>query len=899
MPRRAKASRHTALTSLAVALSRVRALVTGRRLDVEFNEELESHLALLADDLIRRGLSPEAAQREARLRLGGVAQLEEAQRDARSLPMIETTLQDVRYALRSLRKNPAFAAVAIATLAIGIGAGAAVYTVVGAVLLRPLPFREPGQLVQIFETNPLRRWTRNIVAPANWADWRTRNKSFTDIAAYEQFSSNGSGAGDVFLTGVGEPQGLKALGVSGNLFQVLGATPLMGRTFLEEEQWEGKSSVVVLSYGLWQTAFGGDPSILGKKITLSGRTYEVVGVMPRAFFFPGRDVQLWTPLGYTPQRIAMARRPHYLGAVARRRPSVSFEQARDDMATIARQLEQQYPDTNTQMGVLVEPLHDAYANKPRTALLMLSGAVGLLFLIVCANIANLQLGRGVSRTRELAIRRALGAGRGRLLRQLLTESLVLSAAGGVLGFGLAAAAKVALTRYAAAAIPLFADVQTDRGVLLFTTALSLLAPVIFGVVPAFSSSRSGQVTERTESVSRATRSLRGLLVAGEVALSIVLVVGAVLLVRSLARLQDVDPGFNQEHAITFTMTLPSARYADAASRFRAFTEIERRLSEQPGVQAVGATSALALRGYTWTGDTTIEGRTATDYERDSRHMSTTPSYFSTMGIRLLAGRWFDYASDTREKPQITIVNESLARRYFRGLSNEAVVGKRIAFGRPQDNSPWVTIVGVVADEKQDGLDRPAEPTEYSSIGQRQQNPMTFVVRTTVDPEAAIAAARAQVRGVDKDLALTEVATLKDVVSTSMADVKFRTTLLSGFAGIALLLAALGIYGVLAYFVSQRAREIGIRLALGATPREVFHMVVRQGMLPVLVGAALGIGIAIPMTTLLRTLLFEVEPIDPPTYAIALTALVAVSLAACALPARRATRVDPLVALRDE
>ncbi len=385
---------------------------------------------------------------------------------------------------------------------------------------------------------------------------------------------------------------------------------------------------------------------------------------------------------------------------------------------------------------------------------------------------------------------------------------------------------------------------------------------------------------------------------GEVALSIVLVVGAVLLLRSMGRLQDVDPGFTKEHAITFAMTLPSARYPDSAARFRAFTEIERRLREQPGVQSVGATSTLALRGFTWSGDTTIEGRAATDYERDSRHMSTTPSYFSTMGIRLLAGRLFD-AGDTREKPPVTIVNESLAKRYFRGLPNAEVVGKRISFGRPIDNSPWVTIVGVVADEKQDGLDRPAEPTEYSSIGQRLQNPLTFVVRTTVDPDAAFAGARAQVAAVDKDLALTQPATLDDVVDTSMAEARFRTTLLAVFAGIALLLAALGIYGVLAYFVSQRARELGIRLALGAEPAALFRMVLSQGMRPVAVGSAIGLAGAVAVTTLMQSLLFGVTPVDPAAYLVATGVLGAIAVAACALPALRATRVDPLVALRDE
>ena len=879
-------------------LSRVRALFVSRRQDDDFSREIAEHLELLTADFVRRGLSPDQARREARVRFGGPMQIQESNREGRRLPWVDTTLQDLRYGIRALRNYPAYSAVAIATLAIGIGAGTAVFSVVGAVLLRPLPYRNPGALVRIFETNPLRRWTRNIAAPANWADWKVRNKSFTDIAAYEQFSNNGSGASEMFLTGFGEPQGLKNLGVSGNFFDVLGAAPLIGRTFTEDEQYDGKARVAVLSYGLWQSAFGGDANIVGKTITLSGRSFDVVGVMPRAFFFPGRDVQLWTPFGYTPKRIADSRRPHWLGVVARLKPGVTFEQANQDMAGIARQLEQQYPDTNTQMGVRLEPLHDSFANEPRTALLMLSAAVALLFLIVCANLANLQLGRAASRGRELAIRRALGAGRARLLRQLFTESMLLSAIGGALGFGIAALARIALTRYAASAIPLFADVQLDRGVLGFAIGLSLVAPVMFGIVPALSTSRRQQLSERSESSSSGTRALRGILVAGEVALSIVLVVGAVLLVRSLARLQDVDPGFNQEHAITFTMTLPSARYPDAAARYRGFQEIERRLREQPGIQAVGATSVLALRGFGWTGDTTIEGRSATDYERDTRHASVTTNYFGAMGIRLLAGRAFEL-TDTRDKPEVAIVNHSLASRYFRGLADPDVVGKRITFGRPEDKSPWVTIVGVVADEKQEGMERSAEPTAYSSIGQRQQNPLTFVVRSSIDPRAAVAVARAQVNAVDKDLALTQVATLEEVVDTSMASARFRTTLLGLFAGIALLLAALGIYGVLAYFVSQRAREIGIRLALGAQPSGVFKMVVRQGMTPVALGVAAGIAVAVPMTSLMRSLLFGVEPIDPPTYAIALTALAAIALGACALPALRATRVDPLVALRDE
>jgi putative ABC transport system permease protein len=885
-------------TWLAVAVSRLRGLLFARRLDADFDDEVAAHLDMLVADHIRRGMTPDEARRTALLRFGGPMQIKEQHHDRNGVPFIETTLQDMRYGVRALRRNPAYSLVAILSLAIGIGAGTTVFSFVGAVLLRPLPYRSPGELIRIFETNPLKNWTKNIASPANYADWKRRNTVFTDIAAYEQFNFVGSGTTEQFLTGLGEPQGLKSLGVTGNLFTVLGASPMIGRAFTDEETFEGKARVAILTYGLWQSAFGGDPGIVGRAITLSGRAHDVVGVMPREFFFPGRDVQIYLPVGYPPATFINARRPHYLGVVARLKPGVSLEQARQDMTGIARQLEQQYPDTNTQMGVRLDPLHDSFASEPRGALLMLSGAVGLLFLIVCANIANLQLGRAVSRSRELAIRRALGAARARLLRQLFTESFVLSAIGGALGLALAVAAQSALTRYAASAVPLFAQVQIDRTVMLFAVALSLLAPILFGIIPALTSSKHDPVNERSESGSRETRGLRNLLVAGEVALSIVLVVGAVLLLRSLARLQDVDPGFNQEQAVAFTMTLPSARYADAAARFNGFREIERRLREQPGVQAVGASSTLALRGFTWTGDSTVEGRAATDYERELRHASTTRDYFPAMGIRLLAGRLFA-ETDTRDKPQVTIVNQALARKYFPGVPVDQVVGKRITFGRPTDNAPWIEIVGVVADEKQDGMDKAAEPSAYSSIAQRLQNPLTFVVRAAQSPDAVISMARRTIAAVDKDLAITNVSTLKDVVEGSMEGYRFRTTLLSAFAAIALLLAALGIYGVLAYFVSQRSRELGIRLALGAKPQALFAMVVRQGMRPVGTGAVVGMIGAVAVTTVMQSLLFGVDPVDPLTYAAAAATLAIIALAACAVPAMRATRVDPLVALRDE
>jgi predicted permease len=883
------------LTWIAVAWSRVRGLVLARSLDEEFEREVSAHLAMSTDEHIRRGLAPDEARRAAVLELGGAMQIREEQHDRRGLPFVDTMLQDLRYGLRSLRKNPAYSLVAIATLAIGIGAGTAVFSVARAVLLRPLPYKDPSRLVRVFETNPLKNWARNIASPANYADWKRRNTVFTDMAAYEQFNFNGSGASEIFLTGQGEPQALKSLGVTGNLFTVLGTPPLLGRTFTDEETFEGKARVVVLTYGLWHSAFGADPGIVGRSITLSGRTYDVVGVMPREFFFPGRDVHLFVPVAYQPSVFVRARRPHYLGVVARLKPEASLERAQQEMNSIALSLEKEYPDSNIQMGVRLETFHDSLAYAPRPALLMLSGAVGVLFLIVCANIANLQLGRATARVRELAIRRALGAGRRRLVRQLLTESLIVSALGGALGFGVAVLARAAVQQLAASAIPLFAEIRLDRPVTLFCVGLSLIAPLIFGILPALTSSNPERLNERGEVASRDTRYLRGILIAAEVALSIVLVVGAVLLGRSFVRLQAVDPGFDQHHVVTFTLSLPSARYPNSVERLRAFEEIERRLREQPGVQAAGAVSTLALRGFTWTGDATVEGRPATDYERELRHKSVTADYFKAMNIRLLAGRLFN-DGDRLDQPRVTVVNEALTKKYFRG---EDPIGKRIKFARPSDNDLWVTIVGVVADEKQDGLDHAAQPQAYSTIRQRMQNPLTYVVRSTLDEAAVAALARRAVQAVDRDLALMTVAPMRTVVDESIGDHRFRTVLLAAFAAVALMLAALGIYGVLAYFVSQRARELGIRLALGARPLALFAMVVRQGMRPVAVGAAVGLAAAVALTTVMQSLLFGVDPIDPATYVAASTTLAVIALAACAVPAMRATRVDPLVALRDE
>ena len=882
------------MTRLFILASRVRAWFGGRQEDEEFAQELSTHLELLTEDYLRRGYTREEATRAARLALGGSMQLTEDRREQRGLPFVDTTLQDLHYALRTLRRNAGFAAVVVLTLAVGVGAVTAMFTVVRAVLLRQLPFAQPDRLVEISETNPLKGWTHTVAAPANFLDWRARNDVFTDIAGWGGIDDRGASNMQRFVDINDAPQPVAGIVVTGNLFEVLGVRPLLGRAFTWEESFAGKSDVLILAYGTWQSLFAGDPNVIGRTVSFSGRTTTIVGVMPREFAFPNRTAEFWAPLSTPFDAFAKTRRPHYLSVVARLRPGASVAQARDRMTHIASDLEREYPDTNARMGVRIEPLHDIMAADARPSVLMLFAAVAVLFLIVCANIASLQLGRASSRMREIAVRRALGAGRRRLVRQLLTEALVLSLAGSALGIALAMLAPPLILRIAPSALPLFATPQVDLPVLLFATALAFVAPIVFGLAPALDASRSERLSERVESGSRHASMARDALVAVEVTLSVVLLVASTLLVRSLIRLQQVDPGFRPQHAIAFKVTLPRLRLPKDVDRVHAIEDIERRLRELPGVESVGTTSTAVLRGYTWTGDATVEGRAPDDYERELRHESVTPGYFSAAGVRLVAGRMLtDHDGPTSN---VTLVNEALAKAYFRGADP---VGKRIRFGRPTDKDDWTTIVGVVGDAKQDGMDKAVRPEVYVPFAANVQNPAVVVVRSSIDPEAMMPTARQTVRAAGRDFVITDETTLEDLVSSSMGDERFRTSLLTLFAGVSVFLAALGIYGVLVYFVSQRSRELGIRLALGARPRALFGLVVAQGMKPVVAGVAIGLVAAVALTRLIATLLFGVDALDPASYAATIAVLGATALIACALPALRATRVDPLVALRDE
>ena len=863
------------------------------RREREMSEELEANLQLHIDSYTRIGLSPEEARRRAVLEFGTVESAKESYRDRAGLPLLETLVQDLRYAFRTLHKQPGFTLVTVLTLALGVSASTTMFSVVQAVLLRPLPYPQPDRLVEITETNPLKHWTNAVAAPANLADWQQRNTVFTGIAGYN--------TSDLFLSGSGDPQRLRGLRATGNLFEVLGVRPALGRAFRREETFEGKERVAVLSFDLWQAQFLGDRHIVGRTITLSGISYVVIGVMPRDFFFPDRETRLFLPLGVKPSFFVKNRRPHMLHTIARLRPGVTVAQARSDLQRIARQLERMYPETNTQMGVRLDGFHDTLTAEKRPALLLLLTAVGIFFLIVCSNVANLQLGRGATRAREMEIRQALGAGRRRLMRQLLTESCVLSVFGGVFGLALALVARGALLRWAPTALPAFAELRLDAGVILFHAILTLGAPLAFGMIPALVSSRRPESLRDHGNITRWQSSVtRHVLVAGEVALSVLLVTGAGLLLRSLLHLEQIHSGFQPEQAVSFSLFLPDARYPTEEQGWRTLQAIEDRLRALPGVQAVGAATTLALHGYGWTADATPEGRGRFpgDYERELRHNDVTPGYFRALGAQLLRGRPFD-GRDTAHSAPVTIVNEALEKAYFHG---ENAVGKRIKFGRPQDpvnkDAPWVTVVGVIADLKQDGLDKPVWPEAFTPMAQQVQNQATFVLRGSSSPEILLAEARREVRAVDPQLVLTDMLPLPEVIRASVGDQRFRTSLLSAFAGVALFLAALGVYGVLAYSVTQRTKEMGVRLALGASPQQLFRMVLRDGMRPVLLGSVLGFLGAGATTGLLRSFLFGITTTDPLTYGVTLAVMTGVALSACIVPAWRAIQVDPLVSLRD-
>ncbi len=807
---------------------------------------------------------------------------------------MENVFKDIRYGFRMLLNKPSFTAVAALTLALGIGANTAIFSVVNAVLLRPLPYREPSRLVEIWETNPIKGWKDAPAAPANFYDWEQQNDVFEGIASHLPSPNNFT------LSGRNEPERLRGMPVTGNLFSVLGVDAAFGRTFLPEETWKGNSEVVILSHSLWKRRFGEDPNIVGQLVSLDSVNYTVVGVMPSGFYFPTKETELWVPFGFDPNQISSLRRPHFLRVVARLKTGKTLEQAQTEMTTIAGRLEQQYPGTNTKMGVGLGLLHDWTVTDTRLPLLLLLGAVGFILLIACANIANLMLARAATRAREMALRTALGAGRFRLLRQLLTESLVMSAAGGALGLLLAVWGKELLLSFSPGNIPRFDEISIDASVFSFTLGISLLTTLVFGLVPALASSKIDLTLSLKEGGQKGGgdarhNRARNLFVVLEVAFALMLLIGAGLMIKSFVRLEHVDPGFDPDNLVALQISLPTAKYKGDPQQISFYQQALQRLKVLPGVSDAALALALPSEGAAWTSDFTIEGRSPDDYGKEVRHNVVSSDYFRTMRVPLATGRVFtDY--DDKEHPAVVVINEALSYGFF---GSDDPIGKRLKFSKPEVEDDWLTIVGVVKNEKLEGLAAEVKPEVYQTFLQTANSFASLVVRTVTDPRALTRAARSEISAVDKDVPIFNIKTMREVLFESIARERFTVLLLTIFAGVALMLSAVGIYGVMSYAVTERTHEIGIRMALGANTADVLRLVVMQGAKLALVGVSAGVAGAFALTRLMTNLLFGVGATDPLTF-IGISLLLAfVTLLACWLPARRAARVDPMVALRYE
>jgi predicted permease len=805
--------------------------------------------------------------------------------------MIDTLRQDLSYAVRRLRQAPAFTAVAVATLAIGIGATSAIFSVVNAVLLSPLPFPEADRLVQVAQT-----WERRPVvhSPQNFLDVEAQAIAFSGLAAVD--------TSGVTLTGRGPATRLEGATVSASFFEVLRVPPLHGRGFVAGENEPGRNRVVVLGHSLWRDRFGADPAIVGRTVSLNRVPHVVVGIAPPGFRYP-EQTELWTPMEYDERFRSNSRGAWYLTVVGRLREGATVDGARQEVSTIAGRLARAYPADNEGVGGTVIPLLEATVGESRRALLVLLGAVGLVLLVACVNVANLLLARVTSRETELAVRAALGAGRGRLVRQLLTESLLLALVGGAAGLLLATLIVDGVVAMKPEGVPRLAEVGVDRAVVSFAAALSLLTTALFGAFPALQTSRRATA----QALRRGSRGiltggrgdLRGALVVGQVALAMVLLAGSALLLRSFARLRRVDPGFRTENALAFRVSLPDSAYAEDAQRLSFHDELQRRLAALPGVRSVGAVAGLPLAGNHFNISFTVDGRPEVppSQQPTMEVRIATPGYFRAIGIPVRRGRAFT-EEDGPEAPQVVVLSESAVRRYF---PDEEPIGRTIhlGLGRGRGRKAGGEVVGVVGDVKDLGLAAASPPEIYVPYAQFPIESMDVVLRTGAPPRSLAAVAERVVHGLDAELPVARVATLEEVLARSVSEPRFYALLLGSFAATALFLAALGLFGVMSYAVAQRTREIAVRVALGATRRELLAMVLRDALVLGTAGVALGLAGALLLSRVIASMLFSLSPRDPATLAGVAVLLLATALLASGLPALQATRVDPVVALRSE
>jgi putative ABC transport system permease protein len=803
--------------------------------------------------------------------------------------------QDLRYGIRSLLKRPGFTAIAVITLVLGIGANTAIFSVVNAVLLRPLPYSDPGRLTQLWEAKSKKGRDEIPASYPNFADWRDRNHVFEQVVAYSDWSFN--------LTGIGEPERIRSAIVSPAFFSVLGIQPLRGRILLAGEDERGKDLVVVISESLWQRKFNSDPNIIGRSLNLDDKSFTVVGVIARGVQAPllSDEIELWAPVshgfGFT------NRYGHYLSVIARLKSGATLQQAQADMSNIAGQLAEQYPESNKDLGVRVVSLNEQVVGNFRISLLVMVGAVVFVLLIASANVANMQLARASERQKEIAIRTALGAGRWRIVRQLVTESLLISLTSGTLGLLVAVWGIRLLVALSPSDLPRVKEVSVNFRVLGFTLAISVLTGILFGLLPALQASRP-KLNERLKSGGRSAmggvgrQRVRGGLVVAEIALSLMLLVGAGLLIRSFLRLQAVSPGFNSENVLTMQLDLNGPNYKKGSQVIAFHDQLLERIKQLPGVQYASTRSFVPIAS-----DASfayllfhIEGRQPDAAEGSvAFYNAISPDYFQTMMIPVRKGRSFS-DRDVRGSQNVAIVNETLVRRYF---GNEDALGKRITLEDHPKEADWITVVGVVGDTKPRELHSEAVAELYMPYDQQPEPGMALMIRSSSTDAGVATAVRSEVMALDKNQPVYSIRKLDSVLSESIATPRFRTILLAVFAGVALILAAVGIYGVISYAVSQRTQEIGIRMALGARAADVLKLVVKGGMTLALIGVVLGLAGAFALTRLMTTLLFGVRPTDAATFATVSAGLIVVALFACFIPARRATKVDPLVALRYE
>jgi putative ABC transport system permease protein len=806
---------------------------------------------------------------------------------------MENLLSDARYAIRNLLRRPAFTLIAVVTLALGIGANTAIFSAINALLLKPLPIPELDRTVAVWDKLPSRGVMHNEVTFANYLDLKNQNQTFEQLALYRWWSPN--------LTGVEPPERLQGFLVTANFFDALGMKPIMGRNFTAEENQPGKDAVAIITHGLWQRRFGGDPEILNKTVTINTVVRKVIGVMPEDFNFP-KGAEMYAPIPVTPE-LMKSRGSHGYYIVGRLKRGTPIGSAQAEIDNIMARLEQQYPETNKGWGATAFPLVADTVRQYDTALWVMMAAVGFVLLIACANVANLMLARATGRQKEIAVRTALGASRWRIVRQLLTESVIVALIGGALGvligFWGISALRAANPGDAAKFVSGWNHFGINAEVLLFTLGLSVISGIVFGLAPALQTSRpnlNASLKAGSRQTSGSSHRLRSSLVVFEVALSLVLLVGAGLLTRSFLALLKTNPGFNSDNVLTMSLVLPVLKYKEQPQRATFYSDLVQRVKAYPGVESAAVVNYLPLGGSNSSDAYLVEGEPEPQpgQENDGRYRVASPDYFRTMGISVIRGRGFT-EQDKADAQPVVIVNETLARRHWPG---QDPIGKRIRFYGPLDRAPWMQVVGVIADVKHD-LTIPVEPEYYLPHAQDPWNAMVLVARTSVDSSSLAGALRQQVWSIDKDQPVFDVRTMQEVKAGSVALYSFSSVMLGIFAGIALVLAAIGIYGVMAFAVTQRTQEIGIRMALGARTADVLKLVVKHGMKLALLGIVIGLAGSWALTRFIGKLLVGVQPTDLLTFSVVSLCLLVAAFIACYVPARRATKVDPLVALRYE